>query len=262
MHKVLLWGDEGSGKSTIAALLARYAVAGGAAVLIVDAGGEPAMHRLLGLPRPKMTLVEDMGGAEYVRRSYPCDRCGSLIPDLPVDSLPSTCMSRRDNLALLSLGVEFLGEVGGFSLGLLFREFLGRLDDTGWWIFIDGGSWLEDSGEVSLGVIDGVLEVHSPGGGVGVTNDTEVGGLFERYGLPRFSVLNRVTSPETMDDSVARTWFPEEGSAFSIPPDGKGMPFPPDFLIPLRGLWETLMSNFGSPRSSRIGFGGGSAFRS
>lgn len=253
MRKVLLWGDEGSGKSTLAALLARYAVAGGWSVLLVDAGGEAAMHRLLGLPRPKMTLVEDMGGAEYIRRIYPCEQGGKLVSDLPVDSLPSSCMTRRDNLALLSLGVESLEQVGPRSLGLLFREFLGRLDDTGWWVLIDGGPWLEEAGDPPLEVIDGVLEVVTSNPREGTMNCTDARELFTRHGLPLFSVVNRVSSHEILERTDEgldpHVCFPDEGPVLPIPAEGRGMPFPPGFLVPLKRLWETMMSNFGSPRT-------------
>ena len=259
MHKILLWGDEGCGKSTIAALLARYAVAGGWSVLVVDAGGDAAMHRLLGVPRPQMTLVEDMGGAEYVRRLYPSADYSNLVPDLPVENLPRTCLSRRDNLALLSLGVEFLEEVGAGSLGFLFREFMGRLDDTGWWVFVDAGSWLPDAGMPPLTVIDGVLDVEMPDEGGRVGRSTPTHRIFAKQGLPLFPVVNRVTSGEIMEQIGQRisplAVFPEEQHPLSLSQGNKGLPFPPDFRDPLRGLWENLMSCFGSPRASRIGLG-------
>lgn len=224
------------------------------------------MSRLLGLPRPRMTLVEDMGGPAYVRRLYPtgCSTC--LVADLPVDNLPSSCLSRRDNLALLSLGVESLGQVGVHSLGFLFRDFIGRLDDRGWWVFVDGGRWLEETGEMSLDVLDGVLEVDRPDARGAVTSFSKPSGFLGRQNLPVFPVVNRVESQDTMDQvesgPVPLAFFPDLDVSLSVPPDGRGLPFPRDFLIPLRGLWEAMMSNFGSPHASRVGFGGGSALRS
>lgn len=263
MRKILLWGDKGSGKSTIAALLARYAVAGGRSVLLVDGGGDRRMHRLLGLPRPAMTLVEDMGGADYVKRLYPGEDQSNLVPDLPVENLPRTCLSRRDTLGLLSLGAEFLDVVGPHSLGLLFREFIGRLDDSGWWVFIDAGPWLSAAGTAPLAVIDGVLEVGMPDAAGGMSPKEEVSRLLINRGLPLFSVVNRVKPGELLEgmwqDPLPLAVFPEEESPISPLPENRGLPFPPDFLDPLRGLWEDLMSSFGYPRVSRTGFGGPSA---
>ncbi len=265
MRKILFWGDEGSGKSTIAALLARYAVASGCSVLLVDAGGEDSMHRLLGLPRPKMTLVEDMGGADYVKRIYPCNKGEHLVPDLSVDHLPGSCMSRRDNMAMVSLGVQAMDRVGASALGLLFREFLGRLNDAGWWVFIDGGAWLQETAGDSLEVIDGVLEVGVPVERDPILVNQMRRGLLAEQGLPLFPVANRVNGEESLGRlnfmSEPLACFPEEDSPLSVSPEGRGLQFPRDFMDPLRSLWENLMSSFGSPRSSRGGFGGGAACR-
>jgi CO dehydrogenase maturation factor len=131
--KILICGKGGSGKSTVAALLAKNLQAKGYRVLVVDADeSNYGLSAQLGLPEPT-ELMEELGGKRAVQ-----NKMGKVSGDghkTPVfnetwriEDIPADCLSKSDGLYLLQIGkVKHYGEGCACPMGVLSKDFLNRL---------------------------------------------------------------------------------------------------------------------------------------
>ena len=129
--KILICGKGGSGKSTIASLLAKDLKTKGYRVLVVDADeSNYGLSVQLGLEDPK-ELMDQLGGKKAVVEKMWADRsAGAPIfsQSWSIDEIPSECVSKKDNLYLLQIGkVKHFGEGCACPMGGLSRDFLNRL---------------------------------------------------------------------------------------------------------------------------------------
>jgi CO dehydrogenase maturation factor len=131
--KILICGKGGSGKSTIASLLAKDLKTKGYRVLVVDADeSNYGLSVQLGLEDPK-ELMDQLGGKKAVVDKMWADRsAGEKAPifseSWSIDEIPSECVSKKDNLYLLQIGkVKHFGEGCACPMGGLSRDFLNRL---------------------------------------------------------------------------------------------------------------------------------------
>ena len=167
MGKVLVCGRGGSGKSTITAMLARYMAAQGRSVCVVDTDeSNRGLHRMLGLREPKMTLAGEFGGRTALKKwLYGSSSVNdSPLPDkLHVQELPLGCISRRDNLALVSVGkIEEPHEGCACPLGALGKKLLGSLENGNWQYLVDAEAGVEHVGRGLFESCDAFLLVMEP----------------------------------------------------------------------------------------------------
>jgi CO dehydrogenase maturation factor len=131
--KILLCGKGGSGKSTVAALLAKKFQLDGYRVLVVDVDeSNYGLSSQLGLADPK-ELIDQIGGKNEVKSKMGVVRSdGHKAPVFSetwtIDSIPSECLSKKDKLYLLQIGkVKHYGEGCACPMGVLSKDFIANL---------------------------------------------------------------------------------------------------------------------------------------
>ena len=126
--KILICGKGGSGKSTVAALLARAMQKRGKRIFLVDADeSNIGLYRMLGLNMP-LPLMDSLGGKKGFRAKIKTTGItpeGSfpLFPmDLKIDCLPEECIASLDRIRVMSIGkIHHFGEGCACPMGKLFR---------------------------------------------------------------------------------------------------------------------------------------------
>ncbi len=131
--KILICGKGGSGKSTVASLLAKNLQVEGYRVLVVDADeSNYGLSAQLGLEAPK-EIMEQLGGKKAVQ-----GKMGRVLGDghkAPVftelwriEDIPSESLARKDSLYLVQIGkVKHYGEGCACPMGVLSKDFLNHL---------------------------------------------------------------------------------------------------------------------------------------
>jgi len=126
--KISVCGKGGSGKSTVATLLAYAAQLKGHSVLMVDSDeSNSGLFRMLGFESPPIPLLELVGGkAQLKERMQQSEVLGQ--PHIRVEDIPAGYLRRRDGLTLVSIG-KILQALEGCAcpMGVLSREFLKKL---------------------------------------------------------------------------------------------------------------------------------------
>jgi CO dehydrogenase maturation factor len=133
MNKIAIAGKGGSGKSTVAALLAHSLRDRGYRVLVVDSDeSNPGLYRTLGFDERPEPLLELVGGKKKVFDTF-SDSAGpstSVLTheEVRTSDLPPGYIVEKDNIKLVSVG-KILQSLEGCAcpMGALSREFLGRL---------------------------------------------------------------------------------------------------------------------------------------
>jgi CO dehydrogenase maturation factor len=132
--KILICGKGGSGKSTIASLLAKDMETKGYRVLVVDADeSNYGLSAQLGLKDPK-ELMDQLGGKKAVVDKMWAGRSAGekaaiFTESWSINDIPSDCVSKKGNLYLLQIGkVKHFGEGCACPMGGLSRDFLNRLE--------------------------------------------------------------------------------------------------------------------------------------
>ncbi|MFZ5564542.1 MAG: P-loop NTPase [Thermodesulfobacteriota bacterium] len=169
--KIVLCGKGGSGKSSVAAVLARALAKTGLTVLVVDGDeSNTGLHRLLGLDRP-VNLMDHLGGKkafkQKMNQSFPATGDPLLGGALSIGSLPPECVSRDGRIHLIAVGkIHDAGEGCACPMGLLSKTVLSKLgtapDEV---VLIDTEAGIEHFGrgvdggcQLILGVIDPTFE--------------------------------------------------------------------------------------------------------
>jgi len=131
--KILICGKGGSGKSTVAALLAKSLLREGYRVLVVDADeSNYGLSAQLGLPVPK-ELMDQIGGKKAVQ-----GKMGRVLGDghkapvftelWSINDIPAEVISKKDSLYLVQIGkVKHFGEGCACPMGVLSKDFLNHL---------------------------------------------------------------------------------------------------------------------------------------
>jgi len=170
LAKIIVCGKGGSGKSTVTALLARYLAVNGRSVCAIDADESSfSLHRMINLPSPERTLVEELGGREAIAKGFSSGMSLEKIKDprfsrgLHVRDLPCTCVSCRDNLYLVSIGkIREPKEGCSCVMTDLARQFISMLYMGNWTYLIDTSSPMEHVARSLYEACDEFLVVLDP----------------------------------------------------------------------------------------------------
>jgi CO dehydrogenase maturation factor len=167
--KILICGKGGSGKSTVASLLAKNLQTEGYRVLVVDTDeSNYGLSAQLGLAEPK-ELMDQIGGKRAVQ-----DKMGRVLGDghkapvftelWSIDDIPLEVVSKKDNLYLVQIGkVKHYGEGCACPMGVLSKDFLNHLKlgakDV---VIIDTEAGVEHLGRGITGSVDLILGIIDP----------------------------------------------------------------------------------------------------
>ncbi|MFW6122079.1 MAG: P-loop NTPase, partial [Petrotogales bacterium] len=167
--KILLCGKGGSGKSTIASLIAKNLATKGYKVLVVDTDeSNYGLSTQLGMQNPK-ELMEQLGGKKkVVNEMLSAMSTGKQSPifsdSWTIDEIPKECVSKKGGIYLLQIGkVKHYGEgcacpIGGISRDFVYNLQLGQRDV----VIIDTEAGIEHLGRGIESGVDIILMVLDP----------------------------------------------------------------------------------------------------
>lgn len=168
--KILICGKGGSGKSTVAALLAKGLRNRGKKILLVDADeSNIGLYRMLGLQMPE-PLMDALGGKAGFRdktktSGLSLDGSAPLFPtNLKSRELPDGCVSSSDGIRVMSIGkIHHFGEGCACPMGKLFRMLFSslRLEEEER-VIVDTAAGIEHFGRSLDGQCDRLLCVVDP----------------------------------------------------------------------------------------------------
>jgi CO dehydrogenase maturation factor len=196
--KILLCGKGGSGKSTVAALLARNLQAEGYRVLVVDADeSNYGLSAQLGLPDPEELLTQ-IGGKQALKGKLgvvlPSGEKAPVFSELwSIDDIPKVCVSRSEGLCLLQIGkVKHYGEGCACPMGVLSKDFLSHLvlgpKDIA---LIDTEAGVEHLGRGVVGSVDLVFAILDPSY-ESLKLSEKISAMVNEAGKPVHFILNKV----------------------------------------------------------------------
>jgi CO dehydrogenase maturation factor len=126
--KISLCGKGGSGKSTVASLLAGAAQARGFKTLVIDSDeSNSGLFRMLGFENPPIPLMELVGGKQSLKKKMSqSDVLTEAV--IGINHIPPQHICKKDGLMLVSIG-KILQALEGCAcpMGVLSREFLRKL---------------------------------------------------------------------------------------------------------------------------------------
>ncbi len=126
--KIAVCGKGGSGKSTVAALLANEARGRDYKVLVVDSDeSNSGLYRMLGLDHPPVPLMELVGGKKGLKQKMAQTNIFAAS-HISLEDISPQHLVRKDGLMLVSIG-KILQSLEGCAcpMGVLSREFLKKL---------------------------------------------------------------------------------------------------------------------------------------
>lgn len=131
--KLLICGKGGSGKSAIAAMLAKTLQAKGYRVLVVDSDeSNYGLSIQLGMEDPK-ALMEQLGGKKVILNKllsafYGGKQTPVINESWTRDEIPSECVTKKGNVYLMQIGkVHHFGEGCACPMGGLSKDFVSQL---------------------------------------------------------------------------------------------------------------------------------------
>jgi len=205
--KLLICGKGGSGKSTVAALLACAMQKRGKKVFLVDADeSNIGLYRMLGLETPQ-PLMDSLGGKKGFRERTKTNAGLTLggpprlFPDnMTLNNLPKACVASLEGIKVMSVGkIHHFGEGCACPMGSLFRMLFSSLkvgkDDL---VIVDTTAGVEHFGRSLDKQCDHILCVVDPSYESTVMAK-KVCSLAKQAGLPVSVILNKVT-PEIEAD--------------------------------------------------------------
>ncbi len=220
--KVLVCGKGGSGKSTIAALLAKSFARRGYGVLVVDSDeSNYGLHRQLGLELPSYFMGYFGGKKEMISRMMKAFPKGEKI-DLfeekwGLADIPGDYLTQKDGIRLLAIGkIQDFGEGCACPMGALSKMFLDNLDTTGnEAVIVDTEAGIEHFGRGVEQGCDVILAVLDPSY-ESLQLSKKIDEISQKIGKTLYFVLNRV-NPERR--AAMLEFLGEEKVAASISED-------------------------------------------
>ena len=207
--KILICGKGGSGKSTVAAVLAKSLLSEGYRVLVVDVDeSNYGLSVQLGLEVPE-DLMDMVGGKRAVQ-----GKMGRVLGDghkAPVftemwgiDDIPVEVVSKEDGLYLVQIGkVKHYGEGCACPMGVLSKDFLNHLvlgpKDI---VVVDTEAGVEHLGRGLGGSVDLILGVIDPSY-ESIRLSEKFSAMAEESKKPIRFILNKV-GDELVDEVMSR----------------------------------------------------------
>ena len=224
--KVLVCGKGGSGKSTVAALLAKSMAKRGFNVLVVDSDeSNYGLHRQLGMELPS-TLMDHFGGKKEMmgkmRRSFAGGEEASLFDEKwTFASIPAEATTEKDGIRLLAIGkIHDFGEGCACPMGALSRKFLDNLavgDKE--MVIVDTEAGIEHFGRGIEAGCDAILAVLDPSY-ESLLLSKKIAEISKKINKPLYFVLNRVDEErkaamlEFLDNERVVAAIPEKKEIF------------------------------------------------
>jgi len=199
MMKILMCGKGGSGKSTVAALLAREIAGRGMRVLVVDADESNfGIYKMLGFDQPK-DFMESLGGkralSERLMRFIRSERreALSIIPEeFRLEDIPPEVIVGDDMIKLVAIGkIHDFGEGCACPMGALAREFLEKLRTDGEHVIVDTDAGIEHFGRGVEAGCDKIVAVIDPCY-ESVQLSGKIAEMGEKIGKDVFFIVNRI----------------------------------------------------------------------
>jgi CO dehydrogenase maturation factor len=204
--KMLICGKGGSGKSTVATLLASAMHKRGKRIFLVDADeSNIGLYRMLGLDMP-VPLMDSLGGKKGFRDNtktagITLDGPSQLFPkELKLDDLPDDCIATLDRIQVMSIGkIHHFGEGCACPMGRLFHMLFSsiRLEKEDM-VIVDTAAGVEHFGRSLDGQCEHVLCIVDPSY-ESIMMAKRVGALAKEAKLPVSVILNKIT-PEIDED--------------------------------------------------------------
>jgi CO dehydrogenase maturation factor len=224
--KVLVCGKGGSGKSTVAALLAKSMARRGYGVLVVDSDeSNYGLHRQLGMELPS-TLMDHFGGKkkmmEKMRRSFTEGEQVSLFDQKwTLASIPAEATTEKGGIKLLAIGkIHDFGEGCACPMGALSKKFLDNLEvGEKEMVIVDTEAGIEHFGRGVEAGCDAILAVLDPSY-ESLLLSKKIAEISEKIGKPLYFVLNRVDDErkfamlEFLDGKRVAASIPEKKEVF------------------------------------------------
>ena len=170
--KIAVCGKGGGGKSTLVTLLANELRDRGYRVLVVDSDESNAgLFHMLGFEAPPPPLMDFLGGKKGLKKKMGVKlssgdsetKMNVLAEDrLRPDDIPSGHILQSDGLRLVNIGKILPLEGCACPMGVLSREFLGKLElESGEMAIVDMEAGVEHFGrgvETSIDIVVAVVE--------------------------------------------------------------------------------------------------------
>jgi CO dehydrogenase maturation factor len=221
--KLMICGKGGSGKSTIAAMLAKSFVKNGYSVLVIDTDeSNYGLHRQLGVSLPP-DFIGYFGGKKAV-----LEKIMKAMPDWGSISffnrpwsfadIPAAYCSEKDGVKLIAIGkIHEVGEGCACSGGMLVKEFIGKLRlNPGDVVIIDTEAGIEHFGRGIEQCVDSILMVIDPSY-ESLKLSEKVVELGISIGKPVYFVLNKVDGSN--EGVLRRTISNRDAIISAIPAD-------------------------------------------
>jgi CO dehydrogenase maturation factor len=206
--KVLICGKGGSGKSTVATLLARGLEAKGYRIIVIDTDeSNYGLSAQLGLKDPK-EFMDRLGGKKamlekmFAKRSQG-EKAPFFTETIRIEEIPEEYISKDGNLHLLQIGkVKHFGEGCACPMGGLSREFLSHLQlDQNDIAIIDTEAGVEHLGRGVAGSVDLILAVLDPSY-ESLKLSEKISSMAKEAGKTIYFILNKVNN-KTADTMTA-----------------------------------------------------------
>ena len=197
--KIVICGKGGSGKSTIAALLAEELASKGNKVIVVDTDESNfGLYKHLGLEQPK-DFMESFGGKAGLReklmgfmRSEGKEKLKMINEQFGIKDIPAELTAGTENITLVAIGkIHDYGEGCACPMGALAREFLEKLKTNGEFVIVDTDAGIEHFGRGVEAGCDKIVVVIDPSF-ESVQLSNKISEMGEKLGKEVSFILNRM----------------------------------------------------------------------